>query len=532
MIKSKVKKVAIAEEVFAKLNKRVPIKKLSEICRKSLPQYLYETNDSCYCTYCDSEFVFKDYRTGPLHKHLTETRCPVCNHKVTVQRNCGSRCKDDITSIVYVEDVNGYCVLRYYLYERLSFNNKNGKRGVEYRFNEVAREILNDYVDIRYEYYSDWCIIGNTPYAGYYFCPSRDPYRYSDNRYYVCRSLAEKRNIDKMFHRFVNHYAFEKVSKVLTYTQFRYLSYDVNKCQKDKYNYDDIFFNSIVLHSYDTGEKFISAGLSDMWVDIITGWDEELKKSLLRRNKDESIYKLLNLNRDEFKWFITSDKSISTYKSYCAFRENGLSLELVKKLVAIHCSPYEYDEMDSSGHIMKKVRYIEDQGITVSEYNHYVEMLNDIGAPLDKSNLYPKDFWEKDFEIANLINGGDDKKIVKVAAKIKKAMYKSTAIKELCESSGGLIVKVPESTEELYREGKRMHNCLGTYGTSVGDGKTQIFFIRKISEPDTPYYAMEYRNGEIRQLYTYNNSKGNDYEEVRVFALEFVAALAKEMKGG
>ena len=69
-----------------------------------------------------------------------------------------------------------------------------------------------------------------------------------------------------------------------------------------------------------------------------------------------------------------------------------------------------------------------------------------------------------------------------------------------------------------------MGNCLSRYVDKVADKKTAIFFIRKCSDPEKEYYAMEYSDGKVLQLEAKAHSrdtKGN----VEAFAKMFAKTL-------
>ncbi len=45
---------------------------------------------------------------------------------------------------------------------------------------------------------------------------------------------------------------------------------------------------------------------------------------------------------------------------------------------------------------------------------------------------------------------------------------------------------------ELIAEGKALHHCVANYAQDHAEGKTAIFFIRKTSAPDEPFYTLEF----------------------------------------
>ena len=55
----------------------------------------------------------------------------------------------------------------------------------------------------------------------------------------------------------------------------------------------------------------------------------------------------------------------------------------------------------------------------------------------------------------------------------------------------GILIRPARSQDELNREGKLLHHCVATYGRSVAAGSSAIFFLRRASEPDKPWYTLE-----------------------------------------
>lgn len=66
--------------------------------------------------------------------------------------------------------------------------------------------------------------------------------------------------------------------------------------------------------------------------------------------------------------------------------------------------------------------------------------------------------------------------------------------------------------------------CVGTYVDRVAKGQTHIFFVRRVEEPDTPYFTMEYNNGRVIQC------RGSHNCGMPASVKAFVAAFEKLMK--
>lgn len=73
--------------------------------------------------------------------------------------------------------------------------------------------------------------------------------------------------------------------------------------------------------------------------------------------------------------------------------------------------------------------------------------------------------------------------------------------------SGGLMIKVPEDSEEIIQEGNVLHICVGGYAARHLTGKTTILFLRRERKPGTPYICIEIREKDnyIVQIHGYRN---------------------------
>lgn len=58
-------------------------------------------------------------------------------------------------------------------------------------------------------------------------------------------------------------------------------------------------------------------------------------------------------------------------------------------------------------------------------------------------------------------------------------------------SADGLLIRPAASQQELTDEGNRLHHCVSTYGQRHAEGESAIFFIRRKSRPNEPYYTLE-----------------------------------------
>lgn len=64
---------------------------------------------------------------------------------------------------------------------------------------------------------------------------------------------------------------------------------------------------------------------------------------------------------------------------------------------------------------------------------------------------------------------------------------------------GNYVVKVPDSVEDLTKEGSSLHHCVATYARQVAEGSTHILFMRDKQEPDISLVTFEVKNNKLVQ---------------------------------
>lgn len=133
-----------------------------------------------------------------------------------------------------------------------------------------------------------------------------------------------------------------------------------------------------------------------------------------------------------------------------------------------------------------------------------------------ESVLFPKDLHKAHQETIKRIKAKEDEvlnlKIRKRQASLKK--YKFT--------KDGLLIRPATSSKEIIEEGSKLKHCVARYAEDYAAGKTIILFVRKVDDPDTPYYTVEVKNDAVTQCYGKDNKKPSD--DVSRFIESFKAA--------
>ena len=56
----------------------------------------------------------------------------------------------------------------------------------------------------------------------------------------------------------------------------------------------------------------------------------------------------------------------------------------------------------------------------------------------------------------------------------------------------GILIRPAASEQELRKEGSALHHCVATYAKRHAAGELTIFFIRRVEEPDKPWFTLNF----------------------------------------
>lgn len=95
-------------------------------------------------------------------------------------------------------------------------------------------------------------------------------------------------------------------------------------------------------------------------------------------------------------------------------------------------------------------------------------------------------------------------------------------------AQAGLTMRPAASPAELNAESDALHHCVRQYAQRYADGNTVICFIRKDTEPDTPYYTAEFRPGGYEVMQCRGNHNCAKTPEIDAFLAAFVASKQRK----
>lgn len=170
-------------------------------------------------------------------------------------------------------------------------------------------------------------------------------------------------------------------------------------------------------------------------------------------------------------------------------------------------------------------RRIISQNDTARVYRDYLQECEQLHFDLhDKEILFPKDLTAAHNRTMEQVkferNKADQEKFQKAVEKLEKFAW----------SEGEFFIRPAREQMELMAEGKALHHCVGGYIKRMAEGETAIFFLRKVSEPDKPFYTLELQKKRVIQCRTEHNASYDRKPDVKNFVDMWMEKIVK--KGG
>lgn len=172
----------------------------------------------------------------------------------------------------------------------------------------------------------------------------------------------------------------------------------------------------------------------------------------------------------------------------------GLSLT-EKNVVLMRVLSEKSPKIYNSDNIKKTFKYLRNQmsrGHNEHVANDYFDYLSDcrkLGLDVECSEIrYPTDLLKAHIRTTTLLKMEANRDMDE---RIRDVYNRFSA---LCEfSDNEYCIVMPSSCEEIMYEGKVQSHCVGNYCERMAKGEDIILFLRKLSEPDKPFYTVEIR---------------------------------------
>ena len=486
-----------------------PVKEITDAFRKWLKKevikdhyifYSYgKTIKKGYCSHCDKEVDLK----GKSVKNGVKDLCPSCGARITYKST--GKIKTLKTGNYYAQLVQpypgGYVVrcFRTYMYYKNS----------DYRSPIVSTHEFHRYLN------------GET------------------NKFYVYEMYKNK------YMRWVkgnrgNYYSSE--GKVYPKNLNLLTDYDTFKRIYEKQQDISLSKWALKVRKGTIYERLIKAGFmklfSELFRDSYYFYDEikseetSLHKNLKLDKMRLKRLKAMNGGREELCW-LQHEKEMNTVWPD----------EMIKVFSDAGYNPYTFNFAPKQMTYPQIWEYLKKQYLlhgytwdyTIAGWRDYLNMAEKLKIPLDiERNYKPKDVRLAHQEARDMLQGKDiEEEAKKINRKWKnlKKIYPKLGKYEYSDKSYQIIA--PKSTKDIVREGMILKHCVHTcdyYFQRMTSDETYILFLRKASEPNSPYYTLEVEpSGNIRQKRTTGDRQNKDFEEARRFLAKWQRAIQKRL---
>ena len=240
-------------------------------------------------------------------------------------------------------------------------------------------------------------------------------------------------------------------------------------------------------------------------------------------------HEMVGLTKEDYKEAVRSEWGCSELGYYKRVKDHSVKAEMVIKTINV-IPAYKIDDVKIYENDFSRIyRYIIKQQIkypdiypepTVDILADYWRMAHDRGYDLNDINTrYPQNLVRSHDTLANEIEYEKNKEKEEQFRERFNELYKYSYCTDNFE------IHPARSPEEMVHEGKVLHHCVGSYVDRHAQGKTAIFFIRKRTNPDKPYYTLELdiKTLTVRQNRGRRNcARTKPIEEFEAAWLEFI----------
>lgn len=291
----------------------------------------------------------------------------------------------------------------------------------------------------------------------------------------------------------------ESIELAIKGTKFQY-------CEWDQYNHYDITKFFALFSKYPIIEYFTKLGFKEIVEGKLYG-----RQTLRVVNwKGKDMFKMLRITKQEFKEIKKSKIMIDTrfLQLLQVAKKSGSKLDLVEIKEASSGAAYNQDkliELMKYSSLTKIINYAKKQrekrpeyislAVVIGEYKDYIT--DCIKLKMDLENdvvLMPRNLFEAHENTISRVKYEANKQY---EASFRK---RAAALKKYSLEHNGLLIRPVKSPQELIREGELLKHCVGGYAMAYAAGTTAILVIRKVDEPDIPYYTVEVRKGVVIQV--------------------------------
>lgn len=234
--------------------------------------------------------------------------------------------------------------------------------------------------------------------------------------------------------------------------------------------------------------------------------------------------------KPDMKYIQEHNINIQTLQRYQKIRKHpmgaGIDMQTVKEKLCI-CQMMDIEKVMEHVKLKKALLYLEKndfmygmgKSYVFSTYADYLRDCEELEMDFtEKATLFPKDLEQLHVKLQKQIKRKRDEEAERKWIARQKKLKAKYSFK-----ADGYAIVVPKKINDLIREGKDMHNCVGGYISRVASGKTDVVYIRKVAEINKSLGTMEICDGRIKQ------ARGKYNQDLPKEVQDFVDKFRKEV---
>lgn len=221
--------------------------------------------------------------------------------------------------------------------------------------------------------------------------------------------------------------------------------------------------------------------------------------------KEKRPAKMLGLSGEEFRFCRALKWTPEELQFYRLCRETGIRLRVPEdlddcKAAGLYWCRWVIEQERAP--LLRTVRYLKRQRTKDRRADRHIlddywRIARGEGYDLaDEHVRFPKDLLRAHDRVA------EERRVREEARQARDRAEKNEKLREafaarlealapLAWQQGGILIRPCAAPEELDAEGRALSHCVATYKDKHASGKTAIFFVRKGSEPDKPWFTLE-----------------------------------------
>lgn len=531
-----------AETIYKRIKKKAsPSKRLKQYVHNVvlenahfLFQYKVGRKRFGYCTYCQKDFpleiedkrTYTDNDVDVLYaKHNEKVICPCCGREVTKRYAGISRPVTHADVAEFSVDKDGALIV-YVYYFTYDYKNDIHVKAPHWHCYQIGYFDIHRYFHIMHSYFNDYVYLEDRNTSQLCFTNQQTVKYPNDQR-------QEKYEGIKCF----------ELEKALLKSNLKYsclMEYMADSDAVDMYRYLKMYC------SYpEITEKLMKEGYQSVIGNYLCGGMKGVFNF-----RATTVSGFLKLDKRHIKYLKELNKQI--YKS------DIMAMQIVKKnnikfskenfsfLTDHWCDLKLIDLMLNFVGIQKLRTYAKRQGefcacrysfqngeyMFFENYRDYIAQCKKLSYDLtDKNIVMPANVFQAHQELTDLLNRkAAEEKARENAQKLKRFSKRLSKLqKKYSYTDGTFLIRPAEDYEDLCKEGTVLHHCVySNYADDYIKGKTDILFIRRVTDPDSPYYTLEYKNDTVIQCRGLRNCSTT--AEIRAFIENWKTYMKNNLK--